>query len=69
MDQIRRNISYFLVLFGGVLAIYEQSLEASNHYILIAGLAMLMIGIYSISKRVSSKNNKEDQKPSNDESL
>jgi len=65
MQALKRNFSYLLILAGGVLALYEQSLNEPNQYLLILGLFMLMAGIYFTSRRIPSKDktNDEDQQP------
>ncbi|WP_115463012.1 hypothetical protein [Winogradskyella aurantiaca] len=63
MRALKRNFSYILILVGGILALYEQSLSEPNQYLLILGLFMLMAGIYFTSRRIPPKNmsNEEDQ--------
>ncbi len=64
MQALKRNFSYILILAGGILALYEQSLNEPNQYLLILGLFMLMAGIYFTSRRIPSKNktNEEEKK-------
>jgi len=64
MQALKRNFSYILILAGGILALYEQSLSEPNQYLLILGLFMLMGGIYFTSRRIPSKSktDEEDQK-------
>lgn len=65
MQALKRNFSYILILAGGILALYEQSLNEPNQYLLILGLFMLMAGIYFTSRRIPPKNktNEEDEQP------
>lgn len=57
-----RFVSYILIVIGGIIAIYAQAKDDQNQYILIAGIAVLMLGIYSISRNIQSKNDEnEDQ--------
>jgi hypothetical protein len=64
MEKLKRNLSYALILLGGILALYEQSKSDSNQYLIILGLAMLMIGVYRTSRRIPDKkqdsNNEEN---------
>nr|WP_321234252.1 hypothetical protein [uncultured Psychroserpens sp.] len=55
-----RIISYILIVIGGLVAIYAQADEQQNQYILIAGIAVLMFGIYSLSRNIPSKKDRED---------
>ena len=63
MQKLKRNISYVLILGGGILALYQQSLETPNQYLLIAGLGMLMVGVYTTSRRIpdKKKSSKDDE--------
>ncbi|MDG5491405.1 hypothetical protein [Psychroserpens sp. SPM9] len=60
-----RKISYILVLIGGIVAIYAQAGEAQSPFVLIGGIAILMIGIYSLSRGIPSKNDSEDDNSQN----
>ncbi|MEH6537496.1 MAG: hypothetical protein V7719_13950 [Psychroserpens sp.] len=55
-----RKISYILILIGGIIAIYAQAREDQNQYILITGIVILMLGIYSISRNIPSKKDMDD---------
>ncbi|WP_299336199.1 hypothetical protein [uncultured Psychroserpens sp.] len=57
---MQRKISYLLILIGGIIAIYAQAQEQQNQYILIGGIVILMVGIYSVSRRIPSKTDNED---------
>ncbi len=57
--------SYILILIGAFVAIYAQAGEDQNQYILIAGIVVLMFGIYRISRHIPSKKN-EDENHQND---
>lgn len=65
MENFKRNFKYALILVGGVLALYEQSADEHNQYLLILGLGMLMTGIYLTSRGIPSK--QEESNNSNDE--
>ncbi|MCK8479894.1 hypothetical protein [Psychroserpens algicola] len=56
-----RFVSYILIVIGGIIAIYAQAEADQNQYILIAGIAVLMIGIYSVSRRIPSKKDQEEE--------
>jgi hypothetical membrane protein len=58
--NISRLINLALLVVGGMVAVYAQAQEAQNQYILIGGIVLLMIGIYRISRNISSKNDSDD---------
>ncbi|MCH4552745.1 hypothetical protein [Aestuariibaculum lutulentum] len=55
-----KYINYILIVLGAVVAIYSKAGEEQNQYILIAGIIILMAGIYRISKTIPSKNSEEN---------
>jgi len=55
-----RKISYSLIIIGGIIAIYAQARAEQNQYILIAGVVILMLGIYSVSRNIPSKRDEQD---------
>ncbi|MEM6517356.1 MAG: hypothetical protein AAF688_14330 [Bacteroidota bacterium] len=58
-----RYISYFMILVGGIVAIYANSKAEQSEYLLIGGIVVLMMGIYRLSKNIPSKseNNAENE--------
>lgn len=55
-----RLINIILILAGGIIAIYSQAEENQNVYILIAGIVMLMTGLYRLSRNISGVDNDLD---------
>ena len=55
-----RIISIICLVVGGCVAIYAQAEEQQNTYLLIGGIVLLMIGVYSISRNIPSKYDKEE---------
>lgn len=55
-----RSLSYFLILIGGLVAIYARAEAQQNQFLLIGGIVVLMFGVYSISRNISSKNDTDD---------
>ncbi|TXG39428.1 hypothetical protein [Seonamhaeicola maritimus] len=55
-----KYFNYILIILGAVVALYANSEEEQNQYILIGGIILLMIGIYRISKTIPSKRDIED---------
>lgn len=56
-----KSINYLLVLVGALVSIYANTGVGQNEYVLIAGIALLMIGIYRISKTIPSKQDADDE--------
>jgi len=54
-----RLISVLLIIFGAVVAVYAKAGAEQNVYILIAGIVLLMLGVYRISRNIPSKNDQE----------
>ncbi|NOY47041.1 MAG: hypothetical protein GXO84_02295 [Chlorobi bacterium] len=55
-----RTLNFALILIGGIVAVYAESNEKQNTYILLGGIMLLMIGLYRLSKGIPSKNKNED---------
>jgi len=55
-----RTLNFALILIGGIVALYAESDEEQSIYILLGGIMLLMIGLYRLSKGISSKNQSED---------
>ena len=50
-----RKLNFILILAGGIVAIYAKSGEEQNVYLLLGGIFVLMIGLYSLSRGIPSK--------------
>lgn len=64
-----KYFNYLLILVGAVIAMYAKAGEQQNQLILMAGIVVLMIGIYRISKTIPSKrdnNHEADDNKSDD---
>ena len=59
------NIISYLCMMVGVLFLFwfEITKEDNNQYILITGLAFLIIGIYQLAKKLPSKRDEDYKKP------
>ncbi|TPV32536.1 hypothetical protein FJ651_13065 [Paucihalobacter ruber] len=53
-------MNYLLILVGGLVALYAQAGETQNQYLLIGGVVVLMMGLYRISRNLSSKSESSD---------
>lgn len=56
-----KYLNYILILLGAIIAMYAKAEEQQNQYILIAGIMLLMIGVYRIAKTIPSKKDNEDE--------
>ena len=65
--SLSRIINLILILIGGFIAIYAQTGADQNQYVLVAGIFVLMAGVYRISRNIPSKIDREDSKKNNDE--
>lgn len=59
--NISRMISLVCIISGGAVAVYAQAEEQQNTYLLIGGIVLLMIGVYSISRNIPSKYDKQEE--------
>jgi hypothetical protein len=59
-----KYLNYVLILIGAIVAIYAKTGTEQNEYVLIGGIAVLMIGIYRISKSIPSKNDDDNKNQS-----
>lgn len=65
--NLSRLINLFLIIVGGFIAVYAETGTHQNQYILVAGIFILMMGVYRISRNIPSKNNRENFKNNDDE--
>lgn len=63
--NFNKNINYLFILLGGIIALYAQAGEEQNEYLLISGIVLLMIGLYRISRNLSSKSDDRDDSSNN----
>lgn len=57
--------NYILIILGAIVALYSKTGTEQNLFILIAGITMLMLGVYRISKTIPSKFNDEENNETN----
>ena len=50
-----RTFNFILILVGGIIALYANSEEKQETYILLIGVMILMFGLYRLSRGISSK--------------
>ncbi|RED49618.1 hypothetical protein [Seonamhaeicola aphaedonensis] len=50
-----KYLNYFLIVIGATIALYANGIKEQNQYILIAGIVLLMVGIYRLSRTIPSK--------------
>lgn len=63
-----RFISVLLIVLGAIVAVYAKAGAEQNVYILIAGIVLLMLGVYRISRNIPSKNDQETNENDSQES-
>lgn len=63
-----RIVSVLMILIGGFIALYAQVGANQNQYVLIAGIVVLMIGVYRISRNIPSKQDRENLENNDHES-
>lgn len=56
-----RTLNFLMILVGGIIALYAETGDDQNVYILIGGIFLLMVGLYRLSKGIPSKNAHEEQ--------
>lgn len=59
------NLIAYLCMIIGVILLFVQEANPSNknQYVLIGGLTFLIIGIYTLAKKLPSKNSKNFEEP------
>jgi putative Mn2+ efflux pump MntP len=62
---MNRKINYILMIIGGLVAFYAQAEKKQNEYLLIAGIVLLMLGIYRLARTIPSK--KDDENTTTDD--
>ncbi|TYA71674.1 hypothetical protein [Seonamhaeicola marinus] len=55
-----KYLNYILILLGAIVAMYANSSEEQNIYILIVGIIMLMLGVSRIARTIPSKKEEEN---------
>ena len=56
-----RTLNILMILVGGSVALYAESGEEQNTYILIGGIFLLMIGLYRLSRGIPSRNEQSEE--------
>lgn len=57
--NMSRLLNVFLIVIGAIVAVYAKAGTEQNVYILIAGIVLLMLGVYRVSRNIPSKNDQE----------
>lgn len=57
-----RYLNYFFIILGASLAFYADNFEDYNQKttVLVIGMAVMMIGIYRISRKLRSKSDRDN---------
>ena len=56
-----RTFNFILILVGGIIALYANSEERQELYILLIGIMILMFGLYRLSRGISSKHENTEE--------
>lgn len=64
--NLSRLLSLILILVGGFIAFYAQAGANQNQYILVAGIFILMMGVYRISRNIPSKHDRGNTEDNGD---
>ncbi|WAC02290.1 hypothetical protein N7U66_00490 [Lacinutrix neustonica] len=64
---MKNIISYLLIAIGGAIAIYANANEKQNVLLLIVGIVTLMIGIYGLNRKLTSKSVEASKKNNQEE--
>jgi hypothetical protein len=54
-------VSILLFFGAGIYALYEQSKPEPNQFIMIGAMAIFMIGLYRIMKKIPNKNEEDNE--------
>ena len=65
--NLSKAISILLIIIGGFIAFYAQAGASQNQYILVAGIFILMMGVYRISRNIPSKYDQDQHKENNND--
>lgn len=65
--KLSRVINILLIFVGGFIAFYAEAGTNQNQYVLVAGIFILMMGVYRISRNIPSKQDRENFKDKDDE--
>lgn len=53
------NKNYLFIIFGGIVAFYANANDQQNVFLLVAGIIILMIGIYRLQSTIPSRKDKK----------
>lgn len=56
-----RKLNFLMILVGGAIALYAESGEDQNTYILLGGIFLLMVGLYRLSRGIPSRSGHPEQ--------
>ncbi|NRR92523.1 hypothetical protein HSX10_13190 [Winogradskyella undariae] len=59
--DISRSLNFMCILVGGIIAFYAQAQQEQNTYLLIGGIALLMVGVYRTSRNIPSKHEESEE--------
>jgi len=59
-DTIKKIIRLFLIGVGAIALVSELFSKTKNYYIQILGLVLLMIGLFWVNTKITSKTKEQD---------
>ena len=62
-----RIVNFLLIFAGGIIALIADADAAQNQYLLILGIVILMIGLYRLSRGLSSRKPVDPYEPKDEE--
>ena len=55
-----KYIFYIFIVIGAAVAIYAKADQSQNQFILIAGIVILMAGVYGVARTIPSKKDQQN---------
>lgn len=65
--NISRIVNFVLIIAGAAIAFYSKTQEDKDNYILIGGIVLLMMGLYRLSRNISSRTETNDVESNSNE--
>jgi hypothetical protein len=69
VDVSKQSFNTFIIVIGAGLLVYDFITEPDNAYFKIAGLVILMFGLYKSTQQWTADNPKENKEDANDLNL
>lgn len=63
--EMPKYIFYIFIVVGAAVAIYAKADQSQNQLILVAGIVVLMAGVYGVARTIPSKNDRPNDNENN----